>query len=203
MVGAAKGQRWTGVVPEGWRRAAEAVKEPISWPTWPMPPSLPSGTAVRARQDQLRSQAAELVEVVFPLAQKAGPGLEGVRLRLKALAYQRERDVTATLEVQGGRSFVTIMRLDAWPSDPHANLRARAHPAMNHVPRIVDGHHLHPFEENARIGLEAFAPEANLPVAVSIGPIRSFRDCLRTVSEHFRIEGLIDLQAPESWRSLL
>jgi hypothetical protein len=46
----------------------------------------------------------------MPLARRSGAGLEGVRLRLTAWPFRKEYDVTATLEAEGGRSFVTIGR---------------------------------------------------------------------------------------------
>jgi hypothetical protein len=98
--------------------------------------------------------------------------------------------VTATLEVEGGRSFVTIARVDAWPPDPHVNALARRDPVLRRLPRIIEGHHAHRFADNARLGRRAFAPHANLPVAAPVrGKLRSFRDFARIVGEEFRIEG--------------
>jgi hypothetical protein len=107
------------VIPSAWRQIVQRKKTVIGWPQWPEVAALPIGKNVRTRRDDVHTVSAETTEVVFQLADERGTGLEGVRLRLKAWAYRRQRDVTATLEVVGGRSFVTISRIDAWPSDPH------------------------------------------------------------------------------------
>jgi hypothetical protein len=133
-------------------------------------------------------------------------GLEGVRLRLTAWAFRRNIDVTATLEVVGGRSFVTIARVDAWPSDPHMNVRARKVSGLKHLPPQVDGCHVHRFADNAKMGGEAFGagPHGNLPVAAGIpNGLGSFRDFLRTVGVEFNIAGLDDVQPPESWMVII
>lgn len=112
--------------------------------------------------------------------------------------------MTATLEIPGGRSFVNIARVDAWPTAPHANVRARKLGGLRHVPPIVDGHHVHRFSDNARLGKDAFAPQGNLPIAVPVEqPLRSFTDFLRIVTREFRIDGLDGIEPPESWRLLI
>jgi hypothetical protein len=133
----------------------------------------------------------------MPLARRSGAGLEGVRLRLTAWPFRKEYDVTATLEVEGGRSFVTIGRVDAWPSDPHINSIARKHSALRHLPAQIDGHHVHRFGDNALLGRGAFAPMSNLPVAAPIEDrLQSFRDFLRIVGREFRIDGLSEFTPP-------
>jgi hypothetical protein len=141
--------------------------------------------------------------MVIPLAQKGGAGLEAVRLRLTVWPFRKEYDVTATLEVEGGRSFVTIARVDGWPPDPHVNGAAKRHPALRHFPAIVEGHHVHRFLDNARLGRAAFAPMSNLPVAAPLGDaLQSFRDFARTVEREFRIDGLSGLPPPD-WQRLI
>lgn len=190
-------------VPDEWRTIAETSKVIVSWPVWRDPPAA-EPAARELSKDKLHTRAAETTEFVVPLGEKDGPGLEGVRLRVSAWAYERERDVTANLEVSGGRSFVTIARVDAWPSDPHVNTRWRDHPKGRHLPGIIDGHHVHRFADNAPLGRPAFGPLGNLPIAVPVGGgIRSFRDFLRTVSAEFRIAGLDDIDTPEGWRRLI
>jgi hypothetical protein len=152
----------------------------------------------------LHSVIAETTDVVIPLGDETGVGLEGVRLRLSAWAYRRQHEVTATLEVAGGRrSFVNIARVDAWPADPHFNTLARKTGGLGHVPPVVEGSHVHRFEDNAKVGGKAFLPPHNLPVAVPIEePLTSFRGFLRIVAQEFKIEGLDDFPAPQ-WQEYL
>jgi hypothetical protein len=139
----------------------------MSWPAWSDPePPAPSST-VKPRSELL-SVAAETTEVVIPLGTTDGFGIQGAQLRLNAWAYRRMHEVTATLEMAGGRSFVTIARVDAWPADPHFNTLARKHPNLRNVPPVVDGSHVHRFRDNARIGGKAFRPPFNLPIAVPV-----------------------------------
>src|SRR5262249_55075209 len=150
-----------------WRHIADVRKTMLQWPTWSEvdPPSPARGAS---RRGDIHTTAAESIYAVVPLGETGGPGLEGVRLRLTAWPFQREYDVTATLEAPGGRAFVNIARLDAWPPDPHINTRARRHPVLRHLPREIDTHHVHRFLDNARLGRKAFAPEGNLPIAAPI-----------------------------------
>ena len=120
-----------------------------------------------------------------------------------AWAFRELREVTATLEVAGNRSFVTIARIDGWPVDPHINPMMRQHPSLKRLPAQIDSHHVHRFADNARLGVEAFAPYANLPVAAPTSDdLGSFRDFLRTVAAEFQIDGADKLQAPD-WRVML
>jgi hypothetical protein len=171
----------------------------LQWPTWSQvdPP-----TRGPSRRGDIHTTAAEDIRLVVPLGEAGGPGLEGVRLRLTAWPYKRCRDLTATLEAPGGRSFVAIARLDAWPPDPHLNTQRRRHPALRHLPAEIETHHVHRFEDNARLGLRAF--QENLPIAAPIeGTIESFRDFVRIVGEEFNVEDTDGIEPPESWRDLL
>lgn len=135
--------------------------------------------------------------MIVPLADENGVGLEGVNLRLTAWPFRRLYDVTATLEVPGNRSFVTIARLDAWPIDPHMNVRARTQPGLSHLPMDIEGHHVHRFDDNAKLGMDGFGA-ANLPLAAAVtGRLQSFRDFLRILGEEFKIDGLDDLNPPD------
>ncbi len=197
------GEHLLDPVPEFWRQAAEIEKSLLEWPSWPAPEGVPHGARVPASRGQLHTVAGETISTVVSLKEKSGPGLEGVRLRLTAWAFRRDVDVTATLEVPDNR-FVTIARVDAWPSDRHANTRARRLPALRHLPAIIEDHHVHRFADNARLGRGAFAPHGNLPVAAPIDQqLRSFRDFVRIVAAEFRINDLDDIDPPESWRMLL
>lgn len=187
--------------PDAWRRVAEIEKELLQWPTW-------SSVAAQERADstdELSTSAADTVYVRIPLGETCGPGLEGVFLRLNALAYRREFNVTATLEFPGGRSWITIARVDGWPSAPHVNIRARGHPALRRLPAMVEGHHVHRFADNARLGRSAFEPPQNLPVAVPVNEsIQSFRDFLRIVAKEFHIAPELDrFDSPDSWELLI
>jgi hypothetical protein len=116
---------------------------------------------------------------------------------------RKEYDVTATLEVEGGRNFITIARVDCWPADPHINTLVRRYPALRHLSNKIEGHHIHRFVDNARLGRRAFAPTANLPVAAPIeDKVESFRDFARIVEAEFRVEGLSSFTPPD-WQALI
>jgi hypothetical protein len=194
---------FVGPVPEAWRLIAEQRKTLMTWPEWPEPLALPPSARVTARRGELHTAAAEIIEIVVQLGDASGIGLEGVRLRIGAWAYKHFREVTATLEVEGGRSFVTIARLDGRPVDPHINLLARRHRSLRHLPVLIDGDHVHRFADNAVLGLPAFAPGVNLPIAAPIpGGLGSFRDFLRTLAEEFNIDSAEKIKPPD-WRVML
>jgi hypothetical protein len=187
-------------VPHAWQHIANVPKTMLQWPTWSEAPPPPArGPSPRG---DINTRAADSIRAIAPLGEVGGPGLEGVRLRLTAWPFRREYDLTATLEAPGGRAFVTIARLDAWPPEPHVNTQTRRHPVLRHQPGIIETHHVHRFKDNARLGMRAF--EENLPVAdVLDDEIQSFRDFVRIVGEEFDIEGTGDIKPPESWRGLL
>jgi hypothetical protein len=185
-------------IPESWRFVAGERKTYLGWPEWSTVPRLPSGVKTRSGKAELVTANAETIEAIVQLADASGVGLEGARLRLVAWAFRMQEDVTATLEVPGGRSFVSIARLDAWPADPHMNLLARKHPTLRHIPARVEGCHVHRFADNAVLGKQAFRPPCNLPVAAPLpNRLQSFRDFLRTVSAEFMIDGIEDFNAPD------
>jgi hypothetical protein len=111
-------------------------------------------------------------------------------------------EVAATLEVPGHRNFVNIARVDAWPVDPHFNLRTRQHPELRRLPPVIDTSHVHRFEDNARLGITAFAPYSNLPVAAPVEELTSFRHFLRVVGVEFGIDGLPDIDPP-NWQEMI
>jgi hypothetical protein len=76
------------VVERRWAEIAAAPKTPVLWPAWSDPEPPPPSTKPMSRSD-LHSVAAETTEVVIPLGDASGVGLEGVRLRLSAWAYRR------------------------------------------------------------------------------------------------------------------
>lgn len=195
------------VIPSGWRPIVQRKKTAIGWPDWSAVAALPYGKNVRPRRDDVHTASAEFTYALFLLADEKGTGLEGVRLRLSAWAYRRHRDVTATLEVVGGRNFVTISRIDAWPSDPHHNsFKALRKAGLRRFPTQIPGCHVHRFDDNQKYGAEAFGagPEGNLPVASAFpNDLQSFRDFLRSVRVEFNIEGLDEYPSPPSWQGLV
>lgn len=192
-------------VPDHWRDVATVDKELMTWPNWSdvqLPPA-PSTDRPIEEHGRIKTTAGDNTRVVFPLAQTGGLGLEGVRLRITAKPFNRNQEVTATLEVPGGRNGVTIARIDAWPLDPHGNVN-REHRKMLNVPALIVGSHSHRFDDNARIGMDAFLPSWNLPIARELDRnIQSFRQFLAVVETEFRITGLSDFPAPDGWGGLL
>jgi hypothetical protein len=190
-------------VPDQWAEIARQQKTFLGWPAWSDPDPLPTGKNVATKRTELHTAAAETTETLISLADAAGVGLEGVRLRLNAWAFRRMHEVTATLEVPGNRKFVTVARVDAWPGDPHLNLKARQHQTLRHLPARIDGSHVHRFEDNARLGISAFAPYSNLPAAAPVAEtLTSFRDFLRIVGTEFGINGLDQIDPP-NWQELI
>lgn len=184
------------VVPPSWRTIASQRKTIAVWPEWSDPPELPQ-RHVGDDKDDLHTTAAETIEMIAPLADERAVGLEGVNLRITAWPFRRLYDVTATLEVPGGRNFVTIARLDGWPPDSHMNVQARGHPGCGHLPRVIDGHHVHRFEDNAKLGRNAFGA-GNLPLAAPVeARLESYRDFLRVLGNEFKIDGLDRLDPPD------
>jgi hypothetical protein len=194
-------------LPKEWREIVQQPKTIIGWPDWSGIEALPTGKNVRTRRGDIHTVSAEITEVLFQLSDQNGIGLQGVRLRLKAWAYKRHRDVTATLEVLGGRSFVTISRVDAWPSDPHRNsFKILKVPQLKGFPAELAECHVHRFDDNAKYGAAAFGagPEGNLPVAAALpNALQSFRDFLRSVGTEFDIGGLDNFPGPPSWQGLV
>jgi len=182
---------------------ATAIKTPMLWPNWTDPEPPPPSMKPMAKAE-LHSVFAETTEVVIPLGDANGVGLEGVQLRLNTWAYRRQHEATATLEVAGGRrSFVNIARVDAWPADRHLNGLARKIAGLRHVPGVVEGSHVHRFEDNLKVGGKAFLPLYNLPIAIPVAePLTSFRGFLRTVAQQFNIRELDDFPAPP-WQEYL
>lgn len=187
-------------VPDRWREIARVKKTIQAWPDWSWPPQQPRKKV--GTSDDLNTSAAETIELTVPLADEHGVGLEGVRLVIAAWPYRKLEDITAVLQVPGGRSFTVIARMDAWAPDPHINARARNHPGLRYLPREVGRHHVHRFDDNAKLGLHAFGTE-NLPLAAPINDrLQSYRDFMRVLGAEFNIEGLDQLPPPD-WASFI
>lgn len=192
-------------IPERWRDIASVDKEPLTWPDWSHvepPPPPPKGKS-SAPRDEFRTSAAQRTQVVIPLAEVNGAGIESARLRITAWPRERNFDVTATLEIEGGRGFITIARVDAWPPDPHDNTRRDICRRLG-IPVTVEEHHVHRFDDNACIGREAFHPFGNLPIARPISEATlSFKKFMAIVETEFRISGIRDFPSPPNWGALL
>lgn len=190
------------VVPDAWRIIASQPKTILTWPTWSEVEPLPTGKGVTTSRFELHTASAETIEMMVPLADEGGVGLEGVRLRMTAWPFRREYDLTALLEVPGNRSGIAIARLDAWAPDPHMNVRARNHPGLGHLPAIVGEHHVHRFQDNVKLGMSAFG-SGNLPLAAQVtSRLESFRDFLRVLGDEFKIDGLDQLNPP-NWTVMI
>ena len=179
----------------------------IGWPDWPAVPFVRSGTKVKTPRDDVHTGSTEETEVLFQLADEDGVGLEGAKLRISAWAFRRHCDVTATLEAVGGRSFVAISRVDAWPTTAHQNsYKALRKSGLKGYAGEIAGCHVHRFDDNVKYGPEAFGPgpEGNLPVAVAFPyDLQSFRGFLRSVETEFNIDGLEDFPSPPGWQGLV
>lgn len=197
----------TKSVPDAWRQLLLQQKTIGNWPDWSKVVSLRSGSKVKTRRDDVHTASAETTEALFLLADENGLGLEGCQLRFTAWAYKRRTDVTAVLLAFGGRNFVAISRLDAWPTTPHSNgLKALKKPGLKHLAADIAGCHVHRFDDNLKYGPEAFGPgpEGNLPVAVAFpNDLQSFRDFLRCVETEFNIDGLENFPGPLGWQGLV
>lgn len=196
----------TAIRPE-WQQIVRQRKTIFGWADWPPVPTLRSGAKVKTPKDDIHTQANDQTEALFQLADEHGVSLEGVRLRLSGWAFRRNNDMTATLEAIGGRNFIAISRVDAWPTAPHGNsLKTLKKSGFKDFPWQIPGCHVHRFDDNARYGPEAFGPgpEGNLPVAAALPKdLQSFRDFLRCVAYEFNIEGLEEFPSPPGWQGLV
>lgn len=190
-------------LPKTWLETVTVDKEPLGWPEWLGEDPPPTPRDGRTPRGEIRTTAAKRAEVVIPLGVVGGAGLEAVRLRLLAWRDRREHEVTATLEIEGGRRFVCLARVDAWPPDPHDNARRDICRRLGILP-TVDSHHVHRFQDNAILGFDGFAPLGNLPIARPIeGGNLSFRRFMEIVCLEFRVKGLEEFPPPPNWGSLI
>jgi hypothetical protein len=194
-------------VPSDWLLTMRRRKTVFGWPEWSKVAELRTGKKVQPPRDDVHTVSTEETFAIFQLADENGVHIEGLRLRLTAWAYKRHKDVTATLEVVGGRNFVTISRVDAWPSTPHHNsFKVLKRLKGKGLSEVVSECHVHRFEDNEKYGPEAFGPgpEGNLPVAVAFpNALQSFREFLRSVGDEFNIDGLDDFPSPSGWQGLI
>lgn len=193
-------------IPSHWAGIIEQPKTIFGWPEWSDVAPLRPNRRTPSKRSEVLTVSTEITQAIVQLADINGIGLEGVRLRITAWAYRRNCDVTATLEVPGGRGFVTISRVDAWPFDPHINSRkVRKTTGLSGVPECVEGCHVHRYSDNAKCGGVAFyaGPDGNLPVAVPLpNSLQSLRDFLRNVGAEFNIAGLEGFNGPPTWEGL-
>jgi hypothetical protein len=192
-------------IPDEWHKIAEQSKKIFDWSEW-SDVAQPTFKTASPKREALNTNMGEKTDLIRQLADNQGVSILGAQLRINAFAYRREFELTATLEATGGRNGVTIARVDAWPSAPHSNYKARKHGALRHLPRLIHGHHAHRFPDNAKLGRKAFTPSENLPAAVAIdGRLTSFRDFLSVVASEFGIDAddMDAIQPPPTWELLL
>ncbi|WP_201835079.1 hypothetical protein [Microvirga zambiensis] len=87
--------------------------------------------------------------------------------------------------------------------DPENPLKPHRNPLGSHgAPPIVRGPHIHPFLENAALGVDALTPEGNLPIAFPIkNELATFDDILDIIRTGFNVPGLW-LEEP-TWSRML
>lgn len=186
---------------EEWCDLLSQPKFIFGWPDWEKIPIAQEDkvTALTAGRVPLRSQSAQRVEILTQLQDENAIALEGVRLRLAAWAERYMEDMTTTLEVLYLERWVCISRIDFIPYAAHANKHWRRFK----LPAEVNGSHIHSCQNNAKLGLEAFTPRENLPVAMPLDQEpRSFREVLSVIEKEFGVSGLADLPPPE-WNGRL
>lgn len=127
----------------------------------------------------------------------------GLRLRANSPLEFYDRDIIVQLELTKWASRFHLVRLDFRPFGAHQNARRE----LRHLPRRIepDVSHAHAFDENARLGLEAFRSIKidNLPAAVPIDPPpRSVRDSFLIVGQFMNITDCADMPMPP-WQGKL
>lgn len=183
----------------------QLVSQPLSIVGWTAAWSpinmarLNKSQASRLKQKQFRSTEAQQIELLNVLGDASCTSIEGLRLRVQAWQTRPMVDVTATLELVRGHDSVCLSRVDMAPTSPHVNLHWR----QFRVPPEITGSHHHPFDLNARLGRQAFAPNDNLPLAMPLeSEPASFHEFAVLVQNVFGIDGVADLPRPAWNRSL-
>ncbi|MGO4439346.1 hypothetical protein [Rhizobium sp. RAF56] len=186
---------------EHWRHLVSQQKSLFGWPSWQnVSPTRHRDTGpASVTQRHIRSAVAARAQLVTQLSDADGVSIEEARLRISAWTQRPMEDVTATFEVLYQQRWLCISRIDFHPSAPHANRHWRS----CKVPPEVMGSHIHSFEDNAKLGDEAFDPRENLPNArpLDIEP-QSLREIFTMVGDCFNVSELTELPALEWNRSL-
>jgi hypothetical protein len=186
---------------EQWQALIEQPKTIFGWPDWSTLPVVRHSRAGAAKvgHKPFHSQEAERIEKIVQLADTNGVSIEGVRIRISAWSQLPLADVTVTFEVLDSDRWVCTSRIDFLPRSPHGNVRWRDFD----LEPVINGSHIHTCNDNSRLGLDAFTPTENLPIAVSLTaePV-SFRDMLATVETCYNVGGFGDITPPE-WNGSL
>lgn len=186
------------VVFQNWQKLLNEPKSIFDWPSWE-PIQIAYDNRDRANPS-LRSRVAERSQLLVQLSDEHGVSIEGVRVRVVAWVNRPMEDITVTFEVLNVQNWLCISRIDIQPTGPHTNQHWRK---FNLNPD-VNGSHIHSFEDNVKLGREAFAPLGNLPNALPLDEEpASFREICQLVTKVFRVEAFDSLPTPEWNGSLL
>lgn len=173
----------------------EMPKIVFGWPGWDRPTivRMSKAKAAKTGHKPFHSSAAQRLTMVATLGTPFGPTLDA-RLRIEVWANRPMTDLSSTLEILDGDQWICASRIDINPPGDHNNIQWRA----LQIPAEIRGSHIHHFADNAKLGLEAFAPIGNLPAArpVEMEP-SSFREFARMIGATFVIDGVEVLDAPE------
>lgn len=160
---------------------------------------LTQAQATKKGTKPFRSSDAQQLEIVNLIGDANCVSIEGLRLRIQAWRERPLTDVTATLELVRGYESVCLARVDMRPTSPHVNVHWRRFKLVHEI----EGSHVHPFDMNAKLGRDAFAPAGNLPVAVPLDPEpESFAEFVAMVEALFKIDGTAQLRGPD-WNGRL
>lgn len=185
-----------------WCGLVQCRKAVFGWPSWIEVPSRHESPARarRAGRTPFISHEADRCTLTVLLADETSASLEGTHLRIMAWKRRSLEDVTAILETLYEGKPTCLARVDCHPRSPHTNQHWRKFGC----PATIDGSHVHRFEENARVGRDAFHPVGNLPVAYPVEEEpQSFRDFVRLVGVVFAIAGLDDLPPPPTQEGMV
>jgi len=130
-----------------------------------------------------------------------GVSFPGFRIRGSAPQGVVGRDVVLQVEaLLGSRRWLHISRIEYKPLGGHLNPFSR-----RDVPRQIPPgvSHVHGFEDNAVLGLDAFSPTSNLPIARILDPSpTSLRGFLRSAGTMLAIPDFEHIDSPP-WQGRL
>ncbi|CDZ25679.1 hypothetical protein [Neorhizobium galegae] len=181
-----------------WRSLLGDPKSVFDWPTWEFL------QVVYDNRDKgipsLKSKSAQRIQLLVQLADKHDIALEGVRVRFCAWADRPMEDITVTFEVLHAERWTCISRIDFHPYGPHSNRYWRKFG----LAADVNGSHIHSYDDNVRLGTDAFTALGNLPNASPLDEEPgSFREICQVVGRSFNIKECDNLPMPEWNGSLL
>lgn len=178
-----------------WCDLLQDQKSLFGWPSWnDIEVTRESRkAATEAGRLPFQSDMAARTELLASLADENEVAIEDCRVRLAIWKHRPLEDITATFEVFSDERWTCISRIDFLPVSPHPNRYWRK---FGLEPE-VKGSHIHGCEDNARLGMEAFAPIGNLPNARGLDKEpQSFRDICRSIEDLFVISGF-EVTTPE------